>query len=807
MYNTIETSTQKARFRSLGNLESLEYLENGIHGLTSYGQFRILVIDHSIIRVSVTNYAGFDDFSYAVVGAAREVDFRVEERDDAILVSTALITLHISKEPVRFKFYDASGNIINEDDDAFGTAWIGAEVTAYKKLQEGERFVGLGEKTGDLDRRGQGYLNWNTDKFSYGLESDPLYCALPFYIGIHNNLAYGIFLDNSHKSHFNFGASNDRFSSFMAEDGDMDYYFIHNESVARILEDYTYLTGRMEIPPVWSIGYQQCRYSYYPDSKVLNVAGTFRQKKIPADVIVLDIHYMDNYKIFTWDPVKFPQPASMVQSLKDMNFHVVLMCDPGIKIEDGYDAYEEGKKEDVFLKYPDGTYFSAEVWPGWCNFPDFTHPKTRNWWRKCFTGYVDMGIDGFWNDMNEIASWGQMMPEHVQFHYEGNQGLTKKGRNVYGLQMARSTFEGTKKLLNGKRPFNLTRSAFSGIQRYSAVWTGDNMADDEHMLLGVRLVNSFGLTGVAFTGYDVGGFEGEASVDLFARWISIGAFSPFFRGHSNINSRDAEPWAFGETVEEISRNYINLRYQLMPYIYSLFFEATQTGMPVCRSLAIDYTHDDQIYDKLFQNQYLFGPWFLICPLPSAQKFCKVYLPEGEWYDFHSGKHFDGEQLLIAEAPVEKLPVFVKAGSIIPAQSLVQSTAEESDGRLVLHIYRGSTVNEFLYYEDDGNTYDFENGEYYKRLISYNPDNQSIKFHQSIGNFKSKFTEIQLILHGFGPLDNLTINGEEKPTRAVAFSYLKAITKFDPVEPKGQVIDEDVEVITIPDKGDMLEITW
>ena len=180
MYSTIETSTQKARFRSLGNLESLEYLENGIHGLTSYGQFRILVIDHSIIRVSVTNYAGFDDFSYAVVGAAREVDFRVEERDDAIFVSTALITLHISKEPVRFKFYDASGNIINEDDDAFGTAWIGAEVTAYKKLQEGERFVGLGEKTGDLDRRGQGYLNWNTDKFSYGLESDPLYCALPF---------------------------------------------------------------------------------------------------------------------------------------------------------------------------------------------------------------------------------------------------------------------------------------------------------------------------------------------------------------------------------------------------------------------------------------------------------------------------------------------------------------------------------------------------------------------------------------------------------------------------------------------------
>ena len=422
MYSTVETSAQRAGFYSLGKLESLEYIENGIHGITSYGQFRILVIDHSIFRVSVTNYSDFDDFSYAVVGPAKDVDFRVEELEAVIKITTALMTLHISREPVRFSFYDAHGKIINEDDEAFGTSWIGSEVTAYKKLQEGERFVGLGEKIGDLDRRGQGYINWNTDKFSYGLETDPLYCSLPFYMGIHNNLAYGIFFDNSNKSHFNFGASNNRFSSFMAEDGDMNYYFIHNDSVAKILENYTYLTGRMEIPPVWSIGYQQCRYSYYPDSKVLNIASSFRQKQIPADVIVLDIHYMDAYKIFTWNPIKFPKPDELVQSLRDMDFHVVVMCDPGIKIEEGYEAYEKGMEEDVFLKYPDGTCFSGEVWPGWCHFPDFTHPKTRNWWGGLFTDYVALGVDGFWNDMNEIATWGQMVPENIQFHYEGNKG-------------------------------------------------------------------------------------------------------------------------------------------------------------------------------------------------------------------------------------------------------------------------------------------------------------------------------------------------------------------------------------------------
>ncbi len=807
MYSTVETSAQRAGFKVLGKLESLEHINNGVVGVTPFGQFRILVVDRSIFRVSVTRNADFDDFSYAVIASPKSVDFNVKEDDEHIVISTDLVSLHISRNPVRFKFYDSAGNIINEDDDAFGTSWIGSEVTAYKKLQKGERFVGLGEKNGDLDRRGKGYLNWNTDKFAYDQDTDPIYCSLPFYIGIHSGLAYGMFFDNSNKSHFNFGASNDRFSSFMAEDGDMNYYLIHNHSVAKIIEDYTYLTGRMELPPIWSIGYQQCRYSYYPDSKVLDIARSFRQKKIPADVIVLDIHYMDSYKIFTWDPVKFSNPAALIRALRDMNFHVVLMCDPGIKIEEGYQPYELGKQEDVFLKYPDNTYYAGEVWPGWCHFPDFSDPKTRQWWGGLFDEYVNLGVDGFWNDMNEIASWGQMMPEHVEFDYDGNGALTKKGRNIYGLQMARSTFEGTKKLLDGKRPFNLTRSAFSGIQRYSAVWTGDNVADDEHMLLGVRLVNSFGLTGVAFTGYDVGGFAGEASVDLFARWVSIAAFSPFFRGHSMLNSRDAEPWAFGEAVEEISRNYINLRYQLMPYIYSLFFEATQTGMPVCRSLAIDYTHDDYVYDPLFQNQYLFGPWFLVCPASSIDKFCKVYLPEGEWYEFHSGKLYKGLQQVIVEAPVERLPLFIKAGSIIPMQSVTQYTTEIPDDTLQLHFYSGNNYSEFLYYEDDGNTYRFEDGEYYKRKISYNPDNQIIKLNDVGGNFKSKYTKIQLFLHGFDELNRIVINGREYVVEQVDFSYLKAITKFDPVGREGEVIKEQVKVIEVEDDHSGLEIVW
>jgi alpha-glucosidase len=355
-----------------------------------------------------------------------------------------------------------------------------------------------------------------------------------------------------------------------------------------------------------------------------------------------------------------------------MGFHVVVMCDPGIKVEEKYKAYDDGVKNDVFIKYPDNTYYTGQVWPGWCHFPDFTKPETRLWWKDQFQEYIDLGIEGFWNDMNEIATWGQMIPENIEMNFEGNRASMRRGRNLYGFQMARSTYEGAKALLKGKRPFNLTRSGFSGIQRYAAVWTGDNVAYDEHMILGVRLVNSMGLAGIAFTGYDVGGFVGDANNKLFARWISIGAFSPFFRGHSMINSRDSEPWAYGEEVEQISRNYIKFRYRLLPYIYSLFYEASETGMPVQRSLAIDYTHDPKIYDGLYHNQYLFGPSILVAPVESTKEYVKVYFPEGDWYSLYDGKRFPGNNEVILECPVHRLPVFVKGGALIPMKPAISS---------------------------------------------------------------------------------------------------------------------------------------
>lgn len=792
--------------KGLGELTSWSKTNHGISGETTNGFFRILIYNPSTIRISLSQQQTFDDFSYAVVGSPADTEFSVKE-NSVLELKTDQIVLRISKSPVRFTFLTSEGVVINEDDKGFGTSWNGEQVTTYKAIQDGERFIGLGEKTGPLDRRGNGYQNWNTDNFGYSTSADPLYCTTPFYIGVHHGLSYGIFFDNSYKSFFNFGASNNRFASFSADAGEMDYYFIHSPSVGEILAHYTTLTGRMEMPPLWSIGYQQCRYSYYPDKEVLNLARTFRDKDIPADTIVFDIHYMDEYKIFTWNRRDFSDPKALLKELRDMGFHVVVMCDPGIKVEEKYTAYEDGVKNDVFIKYPDNTYYTGQVWPGWCHFPDFTNPQTRDWWKDQFQEYIDLGIEGFWNDMNEIATWGQMIPENIEMNFEGNHASMRRGRNLYGFQMARSTYEGTKSLLKGKRPFNLTRSGFSGIQRYAAVWTGDNVAYDEHMILGVRLVNSMGLAGIAFTGYDVGGFVGDANNKLFARWISIGAFSPFFRGHSMINSRDSEPWAYGEEVEQISRNYIKFRYQLLPYIYSLFYEASETGMPVQRSLAIDYTHDHKIYDGLYHNQYLFGPYILVAPVESQKEFVKVYFPEGEWYSLYDGKRFPGNNEVILECPVHRLPVFVKGGALLPMKPVKANTKEVSD-ILNLHVYLGSHNSSFMFYEDDGSTFEYQKGEYAKRLLELKINEQKIVLHNTEGSYATRIKVIRIIIHGlYSQLDQVKINGTPAGLSREINQFFGPLEKFDPIYEPEPAPFEEVYSVEFNYSPEYMEVQW
>lgn len=798
--STVPSTTVKR----LGRISSLRKEANGIVASTKEGHLLIKIYSESVVRVTIANSPDIESYPYAVVakpGAAKVV---IEEQQNQVRISTSRLKIIISRGEATVSFLTSDGLPLNEEDSGLGTSWIGEQLTTYRKLQPGERFIGLGEKTGPLDRRGLGYQNWNTDAFSYSLGEDPLYCSTPFYIGIHQGRQYGVFLDNTYKSFFNFGASNNRFSSIAVDAGDLNYYFIQGDSVAEIISHYTWLTGRMPLPPKWSIGYQQCRYSYYPDSEVRAVARTFREKNIPADGIVLDIHYMDQYKIFTWDKKNFPDPPGLIQYLKSLGFEVVLMCDPGIKVEPGYEPYDNGCEEDIFLKYPDETNYTGQVWPGWCHFPDFTNPKARTWWKEKLKDYTALGVEGYWNDMNEIATWGHMLPENIVFHHEGEQTTSRKGRNVYGFQMARSTYEAAKELLENKRPFNLSRSGFSGVQRYAAVWTGDNVSYDDHMLLGVRMVNSLGLAGIPFVGYDVAGFTGEASVKLYARWITVGALSPFFRGHTMVNSPNAEPWAYGEEVENIARNFIRLRYQLMPYLYSVFEEASRTGMPVQRSMAVSHPHESWVYDTAFQNQYLFGPHILVAPVVSHQSYTKVYFPEGQWYSIYDGSRLEGGHPLLVESPLHRLPIYIRAGAVIPMQRPVMHTREEVR-ELILHVYAGEGETQFDFYDDDGATFDFEKGAFCRRVLEHS--GRTLIIGKQEGNLRVAFETIRIILHGMTDVKQMSVNGKVSHVTPSRHSFFIPLEKYDPLEDPDSMGEEEVVELVIPWSTGQIEATY
>jgi alpha-glucosidase len=798
-------TAQSSAVKSIGNVTDVQISGQQVKLTTGVAHVEVTVYTPSVIRVRMDKQQLGDDFSYAVIAKPQTTKSNITQTANEVTIVTDSVKLVIGKKPFHAAFYTLDGKVISEDETGLNTSWVNESVTTYKHMQDGEHFVGLGEKTGNMDRKGAGYTNWNSDTFGYRTDQDPIYSTIPFYIGVHHEVTYGIFMDNTYQSDFNFGASNNRFSSFSARGGEMNYYFIYHKQLADVITSYTALTGRMKMPPLWSLGYQQNRYSYYPETEVMRIAQTLREKKIPADGITLDIHYMDKYKVFTWDKQRFPDPAKMNSKLEGMGFKLTLIVDPGIKTEKGYDVYESGLKNNVFIKYADSTNYTGEVWPGWCHFPDFTAPAGRAWWQQEIKKYADVGVNGIWNDMNEISTWGQKMPDNVLFDFEGKRVSHLQGHNVYGLQMARASYDGFRKALN-KRPFILTRSGYSGLQRYTAIWTGDNRAEDDHMLLGIRLLSSLGLSGVPFTGMDVGGFTGNPSVSLYARWMQIGAFSPYFRNHTGVNTKSAEPWAFGEEVLEIVRNYVNLRYQLMPYLYSSFYEATQNGKPIVRSLAINYTHDEKVYSTKFQNQYEFGNGFMIVPFAGADTYGNIYFPQGNWYDLYTDEVLAGKQEKIIPVTLNKLPVYVKESSIIPMQSLVQTTAQKPTDTLTVHIYKGNVNNSFIYYEDDGESYNYENGSFYKRTITYDAAKKQITFAKAEGSATSKFKRIKLMMHGFAN-QSMKVNNKAIKPGSEFYNFLAPISRFDPQGSSNAPEGRNVQTMMVDNSSNAFTINY
>jgi alpha-glucosidase len=542
----------------------------------------------------------------------------------------------------------------------------------------------------------------------------------------------------------------------------MNYYFVYGPRIRDVVSRYAALTGRMPLPPVWALGYQQSRWSYAPDYEVRDVARNFRQRRIPADVLYLDIRYMDAYKVFTWDGKGFPDPAGLLADLESMGFKVVPIIDPGIKVEEGYGIYEEGLRGGYFARYPDGTPYSGEVWPGWCHFPDFTRADVRDWWGAKYGTMMDLGVDGFWNDMNEPAVWGREFPLMVEFDDGGQRSTIKKIHNVYAHLEAQGSYEGMRRAHPDKRPFILTRAGFAGTQRYAALWTGDNSARFDNLQMAIRMCLGLGLSGMPFTGPDVGGFEGEPSAELFIRWMQTGVFTPFLRTHTTINTRDQEPWSFGEWTEDIVRNYISMRYQFLPYLYSEFRNSSRSGVPIMRSLFLDHEDDPETFSSRWQHTFMAGPSILVAPVvDEGRRFQQVYLPHGRWLDPWTGAHFDGGQTVIVEAPLERLPMFYRGGALIPRRETQLYTGERPFTELLLEVVPGDSASYTLYL-DAGDGFAYESGGYDEVTFRMRADGISwvIETNSSTGKWSTALKSIRFRLFG-SPLvpRSISVDGE------------------------------------------------
>ncbi|MEN0051170.1 MAG: TIM-barrel domain-containing protein, partial [Bacteroidota bacterium] len=507
---------------------------------------KVEILSKKIIRFRYTHQRKFErDFSYAIDPSFESADAKIvfSEQDDHFSIRTEQVLCKVFKAQALVKLLDKDDKLIYEDAKpyrALSTLLNGlSEVRISHTAHEEEHYFGLGDKSSKLNLRGQKKQNWNTDAFAYGADRDPLYRSIPFYFGLHQNIGYGIFFDNSYRTHFDFDSQEEGITSFYAEGGEVNYYFIYGPELMSVAQQYTQITGCPELPPMWSLGFHQCRWSYFPESRVREIADEFRKREIPCDAIYLDIDYMDGYRCFTWNHDHFPDPKEMITDLAGQGFQTVVMIDPGLKVDEDYWVYQSGLENEVYCNRTTGETMIGPVWPPACVFPDYTHPDVRAWWGKLYKElYVDQGISGFWNDMNEPAMFKvdrATFPDAVLHDYEGDQTDHRKAHNIYGLQMSRATTEGLQQLKPNKRPFLVTRATYSGGQRFAAVWTGDNVASWEHLHLANTQCQRLSISGFSFVGSDIGGFASTPTGELMVRWMQLGIFHPFYRIHSMGN--------------------------------------------------------------------------------------------------------------------------------------------------------------------------------------------------------------------------------------------------------------------------------
>lgn len=713
--------------RALGDITEVARQRDGVLLSLTGGALLHLTFSATIVRVRFLSgdTDTENDPSYAVTSHLHGEEVFIAEAEETVeIIAISGVRVVAVREGCLLSIFDPEGRLVVEDFQPPAFDPNGGFIETSKRREADERYFGLGEKA-KSSRDTRSFVMWNTDTYAYPPGTDPIYQSIPFFIAVRNRLAYGIFFDNTYRSFFDMGHTAEGLYSFGATGGELNYYIFtggRERSPRNILADYTTLTGRCPLPPLWALGYQQSRWSYYPQDRVRDLARQFREKRIPADVIYLDIDYMDEFRVFTWNQAHFPDPKQLTSDLMADGFRLVVIVDPGIKADENYRIYCEGRDRGHFCQTHEGNELRAQVWPGTCAFPDFTNPTTREWFGNLYEQHLDEGVSGFWNDMNEPSVFPagdtqedgfdlpqKTFPLSVRHAGDGKPSHHARYHNVYGMQMARTTYEAVKHLRPERRPFVLTRAGFAGVQRYSAVWTGDNVATWEHLALSIPMLCNLGISGVPFVGADIGGFAGNPSSELFTRWLQAAALTPFCRSHAEIGTNDREPWSHGDEFEAINRSTIELRYQLLPFIYSLFYEHERSGAPVMRPLWFEYPVDEQAYTV--EDQFLLGPDLLVAPVLNEGSVTRnVYFPRGDqWRDWWTGALYEGGTQVDVDAPIDRLPMFARVGAAIPIQPVVQHTGEMKHVPLGLAVVSSALPSTVSFYEDLGDGFDYQSG--------------------------------------------------------------------------------------------------
>ena len=741
-------------WQHVGAVQKVEKLSDGVELTAGKAKVRVTVFRDGVFRVRVAPNGTFGrDISWAVLGDALPPQFKVDDRRDEVRVSAGGATARVRKSPLLIDFVRDSGEVLVADDPELPMAWAGESVRVWKKMPEDEGYYGLGDKAGPMNRRNRAFTMWNTDAFAWQESTDPLYKTIPFFIGLRKGLAYGIFFDNTWRSSFDFGKALHDSYSFGAEGGEINYYVFTAPTPRQILQAYAALTGLTRLPPIWTLGFQQSRYSYEPEERVYEIAKTFRDKRIPLDALYLDIDYQDANMPFTVDRKKFPTFEKMIGDLSAQGIHTVLITDLHIKKDagHGYAPYDSGAKEDAFVKRADGSTYVGPVWPGDSVFPDFTLTRVRDWWGGLYKNFSEMGVSGFWNDMNEPAVFltiTKTMPLDVRHRLDDGTALPHLAiHNVVGMQNVRATSEGLLKLRPNERPFVLTRAAYAGTQRYAATWTGDNVSTWNHLSMSTPMLLSMGLSGYGLVGDDIGGFAGSPTPDLLTRWIETGAFNPIYRDHTSKGTLDQEPWVHGAVHEAIRKRFIEERYRLLPYIYTSVEEMTRTGIPLMRPLLLEYPQLPEFFDD--DREFLFGPSLFVSPVTTELMDAKVIqLPPGTWYDYWTGDKSSDRELKKLRPELDQVPVYVRAGSIVPRQPLVQSTSETPNGPLQLRVYPGPECKGSLY-QDDGHSLNYQKGEFLRVNFSCEAGSAAIRVVSTVekDGFKPWWDAADVVVYG------------------------------------------------------------